>query len=235
MTDKTKAPEPGSFCSTCGAFCHTQPTPEPKDAAPGQLRQFEIPAQSAAEAEIQKKLHQMQAEIERDFGARLMAGAFDKENLPNAKREPTVGELAESFDQLEERYDAMQRTSARELSEQVARNVGFDRRIAAFEAEPNPLFRLAAFHTRLERIEEDQKHAAKRLERVDYWDKGLNGFTSEINQIGTRQFDTGRRLEIVSESCAAAHKAARQARWGAFLLAVVVFGLLCGLVIGKVA
>ena len=211
MTDKTNAPESGAFCPTCGA---------------PNVRQFTIPAQTAAEVEIQKKLHRMQAEIERDFGARLMAAGAAK---------PDVEQFLDNHDsrieRLEEGYDAMQRTSARELSEQVARNVGFDRRIAAFEAEPNPLFRLAAFHTRLERIEEDQKHAAKRLERVDYWDKGLNGFTSEINHIGTRQFDTGRRLEIVSESCAAARKEARRALWLILLIVIVLCGLTLGLAI----
>jgi hypothetical protein len=191
MTDKTNAPESGAFCPTCGA--------------PNILR-FTIPAQTAAEAEIQRKLTRMQAEIERDFGARMIAAAFDKENLPNAKREPTVGELAARIEE-----------------------------VAKASAEPNHLFRLAAFHTRLERIEAEQKWCVEHIKTLEARQQSWSEITTEMGRIGTRQFETGRLLGIVSESCATARNEARRARWIAFLCAVVLLGLLCGLVIGKVA
>jgi hypothetical protein len=102
--------------------------------------------------------------------------------------------------------------------------------------ELNVLGRLAGCYVKLERLEEGQKSCGERIKRLEAnWSEGFGNVAAEVSRIGTRQFDTGRRLEIVSESCAAARKEARQARWAAFLLAVVVLGLLCGLAFGKAA
>lgn len=154
-------------CAKCGhnGFTVAAP-PEPKDAAPGQVRKLEFPTPTAAEAQIQEKLKRMEDCIKRDVGERVLSGI-----------------------------------------------------------DPSVLGRLAAFHTRLERLEKDQKWYSEHVKKIE----------AEISRIGTRQFDTGRRLEIVSESCAAARKEARQARWLAFLLAVVVLGLLCGFAFGEAA
>lgn len=130
---------------------------------------------------------------------------------PGQIRKPSVEQIHvlikdqdRHIEALQEGYHAMQRTSARELSEQVKRNVGFDRRLDA-------------------------------LEKREPGQHGWPEIRAELSRIGTRQFDAGRRLEIVSESCAVARKEARQARWIAFLCAVVLLGLSFAVALGKAA
>lgn len=133
--------------------------------------------------------------------------------------------------------EAEQLEKAKRAQAELERDIGA--RVMAFvnienrTVELNVLGRLAGCYVKLERLEEGQKHAETRIEALEAKRQSWSEFTSELGRIGTRQFDTGRRLEIVSESCAAAHREARQARWLAFVAAVVVLGIGVGVMLGK--